>query len=29
MDSINQNQPEDTHKHLSGTEATERIREMA
>ena len=29
MDSINQNQPEDTHKHLSGTDATERIREMA
>lgn len=29
MDSINQNQSEDTHQHLSGAEATRRIREMA
>jgi general stress protein 26 len=29
MDSINRNQSEDTHKHLSGAHATNRIREMA
>lgn len=29
MDSINQNQPEDTHQHLSGNDAVRRIRELA
>ena len=29
MDSINQRQSEDTHEHLSGTDATQRIRDMA
>ena len=28
MDSINRNQPEDTHKNVSGTEAAKRIQEM-
>ena len=27
MDSINRNQPEDTHKNVSGTEAAKRIQE--
>lgn len=29
MDSINRNQPEDTHHHLSGAEAMQRIRDLA
>ena len=29
MDSINRNQPEDTQHHLSGAEATQRIRDLA